>query len=54
MKSLRILFSIALLSVSAMAFAQSDAHNHAAQSDDQSQTHKARRTNLTRKNLSIN
>ena len=35
MKSLRILFSIALLSVSAMAFAQSDAHNHAAQSDAQ-------------------
>ncbi len=33
MKSLRILLSIALLSVSAMAFAQSDAHNHAAQSD---------------------
>jgi hypothetical protein len=33
MKSLRILFSIALLSVSAMAFAQSDAHQHAAQSD---------------------
>ena len=35
MKSLRIMFSIALLSVSAMAFAQSDAHNHAAQSDAQ-------------------
>jgi hypothetical protein len=35
MKSLRILLSFALLSVSAMAFAQSDAHNHAAQSDTQ-------------------
>ena len=35
MKSLRILFLIALLSISAIAFAQSDAHNHAAQSDAQ-------------------
>jgi hypothetical protein len=33
MKSLRILLSFALLSLSAMAFAQPDAHNHAAQSD---------------------
>jgi hypothetical protein len=33
MKSLRILLSIALLSVSATAFAQSDAHQHAAQPD---------------------
>jgi hypothetical protein len=33
MKSLRILLSFALLSLSAMAFAQSDAHQHAAQSD---------------------
>jgi hypothetical protein len=33
MKSLRILLSLALLSMSAVAFAQSDAHQHAAQSD---------------------
>lgn len=33
MKSLRILLSFALLSISAMAFAQPDAHQHAAPSD---------------------
>jgi len=33
MKSLRILLSLALLSISSMAFAQSDAHKHATQSD---------------------
>lgn len=33
MKSLRILLSVAILSLSAMAFAQADAHKHAAQSD---------------------
>ena len=33
MKSLRILLSVAVLSLSAMAFAQADAHKHAAQSD---------------------
>ncbi len=33
MKSLRILLSIAVLSLSAMAFAQADAHKHAAQTD---------------------
>ena len=33
MKSLRMLLSFALLSLSAMAFARPDAHNHAAQSD---------------------
>ena len=33
MKSLRILLSVALLSLSATAFAQADAHKHAAQSD---------------------
>jgi hypothetical protein len=33
MKSLRILFSLVLLSISTFAFAQSDAHKHAAQSD---------------------
>ncbi|HEY2390193.1 MAG TPA: hypothetical protein VGK22_03390 [Candidatus Angelobacter sp.] len=35
MKSLRILLSFALLSLSAMAFAQPDAHQHAAPSDPQ-------------------
>jgi hypothetical protein len=33
MKSLRILLSVAMLSLSAVAFAQADAHKHAAQSD---------------------
>jgi hypothetical protein len=33
MKSLRIMLSIAVLSLSAMAFAQSDAHKHPTQSD---------------------
>jgi len=33
MKSLRIMLSVAVLSLSAMAFAQSDAHRHAAPSD---------------------
>ena len=33
MKSLRILLSIAVLSLSVMAFAQADAHKHAAQTD---------------------
>jgi len=33
MKSLRIMLSVAVLSLSAMAFAQSDAHKHAAPSD---------------------
>lgn len=33
MKSLRIMLSVAVLSLSAMAFAQADAHKHAAQSD---------------------
>jgi len=33
MKSLRIMLSVAVLSLSAMAFAQTDAHKHAAQSD---------------------
>jgi hypothetical protein len=33
MKSLRIMLSIAVLSLSAVAFAQADAHKHAAQSD---------------------
>ena len=33
MKSLRIMLSVAVLSLSAIAFAQADAHKHAAQSD---------------------
>ena len=33
MKSLRIMLSVAVLSLSAMAFAQADAHKHASQSD---------------------
>ena len=33
MKSLRIMLSVAVLSLSAMAFAQADAHKHPAQSD---------------------
>jgi hypothetical protein len=33
MKSLRIMLSVAVLSLSAMAFAQSDAHQHSAQSN---------------------
>ena len=33
MKSLRILLSLVLLSISTLVFSQSDAHKHAAQSD---------------------